>query len=95
MTQYVSEVTAISTKGQVVLPKSIRDKLGLITGSKLIVFTDGENILMRPIIQPSLDSFSAILDASRQWAEEVGLNESDIDDAKEVVRTRGNEEQGE
>ena len=95
MTQFISEVTSISTKGQVVLPKSIRDELGLIAGSKLIVFTDGENILMRPINQPSLDSFSAILDASRQWAEEVGLNESDIYDAKKVVRTRGNEEQGE
>ena len=88
MTQYVSEVTAISTKGQVVLPKSIRDKLGLITGSKLIVFTDGENILMRPIMQPSLDSFSALLDASQLWAEEVGLSEADIDAAIKAVRAK-------
>ena len=53
-----------------------------------MVFTDGENILMKPIIQPSKHDFSALLDAAQQWAVDVGLTEADIDDAIEAVRSR-------
>ena len=88
MAQYVSEVTAVSTKGQVVLPKSIRDQIGLEIGTKLMVFTDGENILLKPILQPSVSEFSGLLDAAQQWASDVGLTETDIDDAISSVRSR-------
>lgn len=44
----ITEVTSVSSKGQVVLPKTIRDALSLDTGSKLIVVTDGDNISIIP-----------------------------------------------
>ena len=88
MTQFVSEVTAVSTKGQVVLPKSIRDELGLNTGTKLMVFTDGENILLRPILQPDITEFTGLLDAAQQWASDVGMTETDITEAIKAVRDR-------
>ena len=43
MSQYLTDVTAVSTKGQIVLPKSIRDSLSLVTGARLMVLCDGEN----------------------------------------------------
>ena len=73
MTQYVSEVTAVSTKGQVVLPKIIRDALQLDIGAKLMAFTDGENILLKPIKAPSMDEFASLLDAAEKWAQDVSL----------------------
>ena len=88
MANYVSDVTAVSTKGQVVLPKSIREKLNLDAGTKLVVFTDGENILLKPILQPSAAEFSDLLDAAQQWATDVGMTEADIDDAILTVRSR-------
>ena len=88
MAQYVSEVTAVSTKGQVVLPKSIRDELKLDTGTKLMVFTDGENILLKPILQPSVAEFSGLLDAAQKWASDAGMTKADIDDAVKAVRKR-------
>jgi len=39
------EVTNVSTKGQIVIPTSIREKLNLTPGVKIIVIQDGENIL--------------------------------------------------
>ena len=39
----ISDVTALSSKGQVVLPKAIRDALALSPGSRLMVFSDGDN----------------------------------------------------
>ena len=38
----------ISTKGQVVLPKEIREQFKLSTGSKIKVWIDGEQIILKP-----------------------------------------------
>ncbi len=46
------DVTTMSSKGQVVIPTDIRKELGLLTGVKLMVLTDGANLLLlsdRPI----------------------------------------------
>ena len=40
--------TKISTKGQVVLPRAVREKLGLRPGDALDVKTDGDAIVLRP-----------------------------------------------
>jgi AbrB family looped-hinge helix DNA binding protein len=40
--------TRISTKGQVVLPKAIRDKRGFGPGAELIVEERPEGVLLRP-----------------------------------------------
>ena len=39
MNTYLSDVTAVSSKGQVVLPKAIRDDLQIEPGVKLMVKT--------------------------------------------------------
>lgn len=38
----IEEVVRVSSKGQIVLPKTIRDKLGIEAGIKLLVATSGE-----------------------------------------------------
>ena len=40
MGKYMSDVTALSSKGQIVLPKAIRDSLNINSGTKLMVFSD-------------------------------------------------------
>ncbi|HYH02096.1 MAG TPA: AbrB/MazE/SpoVT family DNA-binding domain-containing protein [Bacillota bacterium] len=45
MTEY--NVT-ISSKGQFILPKEVRDKFKLSTGSKVKIIVDGENIILKP-----------------------------------------------
>lgn len=88
MSQYLSDVTAVSSKGQIVLPKSIRDYLQLCPGAKLMVFSDGENILLKPIPAPDFAEFSQLMDAAAAWAETVGMSEADITDAIKTVRAR-------
>ncbi len=82
------DYTTVSTKGQVVLPKQIREVLSLTPGSQLVVMSDGDNILMKPVKQPSLSEFSALMDAAKDWAAGVGMKESDINDAIKEVRNR-------
>ena len=86
MSEYLTEVTAISSKGQVVLPKIIRDSLALAAGAKLMVLSDGENILLKPIRKPDISEFRAMMDQAAQWASDVGMSEDDILSAIREVR---------
>lgn len=92
MPQYVSEITTVSSKGQVVLPMSIRNAMNIQPGAKLMIFSDGESILLKPIIEPDASEVRAMLDAANAWAAEVGLSEEDIEDAIKTVRTRKKKE---
>ena len=68
MAEYLSDITAVSSKGQVVLPKAIRDKLNIVPGIKLMVFSDGNSILLKPIPEPDISEFRELMDAASSWA---------------------------
>ena len=88
MSQYVSDITAVSSKGQVVLPKAIREKLQIVPGVKLMVFSDGNSILLKPIPEPDISEFRNLMDAASKCATDVGMTEEDIDSAIKTVRSR-------
>ncbi len=88
MDKMITDVTALSSKGQVVLPKNIRDSLELIPETKFMIFSDGDNILLKPIKQPDFSEFSNLMDRAKSWAEEVGMTQDDISDAIKAVRSR-------
>jgi len=88
MAQFISDVTALSSKGQVVLPKAIRDSLELETGVKFMVLSDGSNILLKPIQQPDMKAFEKLLDNANKWAAENEMTEEDIHNAIKTVRRR-------
>ena len=56
------EITSLSTKGQVVIPRNIRNQLNLDTGDKLIVVCDGTNILLKPVLMPSMSEFKKLVE---------------------------------
>ena len=88
MAEYLSDITAVSSKGQVVLPKAIRDKLNIVPGIKLMVFSDGNSILLKPIPEPDISEFRELMDAASSWASDVGMTEEDITSAIQSVRSR-------
>ena len=88
MTHYLTDVTSISTKGQVVLPKAIRDSMTLQSGTKLLVISDGQSIMLKPIDMPDISEFQGFMEAAAAWADEVGMKEEDIASAITAVRDR-------
>jgi AbrB family looped-hinge helix DNA binding protein len=75
----VVEITSMSSKGQIVIPAGVRNKLKIGDGTKFIVIQDGENILLKPIQQPNLSDFSKIIKMAEAIREELNLQESDIE----------------
>ena len=65
------EITSLSTKGQIVIPRSIRNQLNLDTGDKLIVVCDGTNILLKPVLMPSMSEFKTLVEETYKITSEL------------------------
>lgn len=80
------DITRLSTKGQVVIPRSVRANLSLHPGAKLMVMSDGDNILIKPLQAPKLAVFDRMIQASHEAARKAGMKRSDIAIAIRKVR---------
>jgi AbrB family looped-hinge helix DNA binding protein len=83
---YEMTVTSVSTKGQIVIPESIRKLMGIEAGAKMMVLTDGANVMLKPITNPNMAEFERMAKASRQYARKMGLKKSDVKEAIQKVR---------
>jgi AbrB family looped-hinge helix DNA binding protein len=79
--------TKMSSKGQVVIPEEIRKRLKLKSGSRFVVVSERDVVILKRISPPSMDEFDALIADARKKAKEVGMTRSDIDEA--IVRVRG------
>ncbi len=62
MTEQIEDVIKLSSKGQIVIPREIRKKLGLKDGEKLLVLTCDGDIVLRKAKQVSLDDLGERID---------------------------------
>ena len=74
----MATIAAMSSRGQIVLPIAIRKKLGLVEGSQFLVVTDNENILLKPVKDPSLDEFYSLIEKAQKTVAQLGLTEDEI-----------------
>ena len=79
--------TRLSSKGQVVIPEPIRQRMRLKPGVRFVVVGDDDAIVLRPITAPSLDEFDDLIAKARRAAREAGLRRSDITAAITAVRS--------
>ncbi len=58
MTEQIEDIIKVSSKGQVVIPREVRKKLGVKGGEKLLVLTRDGDILLRKTEKLSLDDIA-------------------------------------
>jgi AbrB family looped-hinge helix DNA binding protein len=78
--------TKMSSKGQVVIPESIRKQLNLKEGAQFVVLGEKDVVILKNINPPSMDEFDGLIAEARKKAKAVGLKKSDIKDAISKVR---------
>jgi AbrB family looped-hinge helix DNA binding protein len=82
----IEDVTKVSSKGQVVIPKEIREKLGILPGEKIIVMTRDEEIVLKKARRLSLEELSGkIADVAEKKKIDV---EKLIDEAVRWARSK-------
>jgi len=84
----VVEITTLSSKGQIVIPNKIRDELGVKSGSKFVVISDGSNILLKHIEKPPVETFKKLITRSQSYARKHGLKKADVKNAIKKVRSK-------
>ncbi len=78
--------TRMSSKGQIVIPETIRDQLGLKAGSQFVVLAGKDTVILKSIEPPSLEEFDDLIEEARRQAQEAGLTQADIKAAIASVR---------
>ena len=79
--------TRMSSKGQVVIPDSIRKRLDLKEGAQFLVVGDADVVILKVVTPPDMNEFDALIKQARKQAKEAGLKQIDITSA--VTKARG------
>ena len=80
--------TKMSSKGQVVIPEEIRDRLGLKAGIQFVVIGERDVVILKALSAPSMDEFDDLVKKARKQARKSGMKRSDIDRTTSKVRGR-------
>jgi AbrB family looped-hinge helix DNA binding protein len=58
MTEQIEDVIKVSSKGQIVIPREVRKKMGVKSGEKLLVLTCDGDIVLRKTKKLSMDQIA-------------------------------------
>ena len=81
-----ASTTTLSSKGQVVIPEEIRERLGLEPGAQFVVIADRDVVIFKLLEPPALGDFKTLVAQARRVAKQTGLTRSDIANAVKRVR---------
>jgi AbrB family looped-hinge helix DNA binding protein len=57
----MSQITTVSTKGQLVIPAEIRESLGIGPGTRIAVTLQGSRIILEPVSEKLVDETRGLL----------------------------------
>ena len=78
----------MSSRGQVVIPGLIRQKLGLRDGSRLIVFGEGDTIILKKVGLASGQDKKETLSSIRRKIRNIGITREDVSREVRAVRAK-------
>jgi AbrB family looped-hinge helix DNA binding protein len=81
--------TKMSSKGQVVIPEEIRDRLGLKAGIQFVVIGERDVVILKALTAPSMGDFDDLIKQARKQARKSGMKRSDVSRATAKTRGRG------
>ncbi|MCY4643889.1 MAG: AbrB/MazE/SpoVT family DNA-binding domain-containing protein [Bacteriovoracales bacterium] len=80
--------TKMSSKGQVVIPESIRDQLSLGPGTQFVVLGQKDTVILKSIQAPPLEEFSNLRKNLRRQVKKIQLKKTDVTKAIRKARKK-------
>lgn len=85
----IIEMGTVSSRGQICIPTSIRNDMGLKEGTRLIFLLHGDSLLVKKV---SIETFDEITKPLKEAAKKARLSESDsvglVHRARKAIGTR-------
>lgn len=78
----------ITSKGQVTIPKAVRETMGLEPGDYLVFEPEDDRIIVRRAALPPTEDFEALADRIAERFERYGISCSEVADAIRWARER-------
>jgi antitoxin PrlF len=82
------EITSMSSRGQIVIPQSLRDKLRIHEGEKFVVIGEDNTIVLKKLEMPSFSGVEKLLKKTREFAKQKGLKETDLEESINEARKK-------
>ena len=80
------DFTRLSSKGQIVVPRRIRERLRLADGEIFLIFGSDDTLVLKRVQKPSITEFNALLAQSHKLARKKGLTKKNMERAIADVR---------
>lgn len=80
--------TKMSSKGQVVIPEDIRDKMGLHSGDQFLVLAEKDVVILKIVTRPSMNEYKSLIIKARKSAKASGMTIESIKSAIKVARKK-------
>ncbi len=79
-------ITKMSSKGQIVVPKRLRELLGISSGEIFAMFGNDDTIVLKRLNVPSKNEFEALLKWGEEFAKRKKIKKVDV--AKAIAESR-------
>lgn len=76
----VIDVVVSSEDGTIIIPKAIREKLGVTSGTKFAVLAEKDTLIFKKIESPSREEFERIVEKGVRVAKENKMKKEDIEE---------------
>jgi len=80
--------TRMSSKGQVVIPESVRKQLNLQEGAQFVVVGNADVVILKVVVPPDMGEFDVLIQQARKQAKKAGLTQKDVEVAIAKARSR-------
>jgi AbrB family looped-hinge helix DNA binding protein len=80
--------TKMSSRGQVVIPGTLRERLRLSAGTQFVVTGDGDVVVLKKLSPPNMAEFDALVARAGKEAKAVKLEKADVASAIGKARRR-------
>ncbi len=82
-------ITKMSSRGQIVVPKNLREAMGISSGEVFALFGNSDTIILKRLDVPSKSQFEKLMKWGQEFAEKKGIKREDVKKAIEASRKEG------